>query len=247
MVNTTSGELTDVAIEASVWDLEGTCAYYKVFDKLTLPCKKTLPISPMKYPKSENAEPVYFLLLKLYKMSDNQILSRNFYWLHLPGGSYKLLEAYKKRKVSLNITSVTFIKGSSYEMNMFVENTSKKPDSRSLLYNNNVSGEHGKNDSGLLQKMLGIFPGTSTAPRVTEINGTDAGVAFFLHFSVHDSKKDEKNGEDTRILPVHYSDNYFSLVPGEVMKVTLNFEVPSGITPRIMIHGWNYEGVHIVS
>ncbi|KAI3448637.1 hypothetical protein Pfo_005302 [Paulownia fortunei] len=263
VVNTTSEELSDVAIEVSVWDLEGACPYYEVFDKLTVPSKRTVSTFEMKYPKSENPRHVYFLLLKLYKMSDYEILSRNFYWLHLLGGDYKLLEPYKKNKISLKITSLTFIRGSSYEVRMHIENTSKKPDSRSLLHNNNVLKRANRDfdmplseavicvsdrekEHSLFQKMLKNFLMKASGVQVAEINGTETGVAFFLHFSVHASKKDQKDGEDTRILPVHYSDNYFSLVPGEVMTVSLNFEAPQGITPCVTIHGWNYQGGHTV-
>lgn len=262
VVNTTSKELSDVAIESSVWDLEGACLYYEVLEKLTIPSKKTVSISEMKYPKSDNSKPVYFLLLKLYKREDYRLLSRNFYWLHLTGGDYKLLEPYKKNKVSLKITSMTYITGSSYEIRMNVENTSKKPDSRTLLHNI-VLEKHRDGDSdmqsegvhcvpereherGLLQKVLQFISTNRSDMKVTEINGAGIGVAFFLHFSVHASNKDNKEGEDTRILPVHYSDNYFSLVPGELMTITLNFEVPPGVTPRITLHGWNYDGGHTV-
>lgn len=254
VVNTTPENLSDVAIEVSVWDLEGACPYYEVFDSLTIPPKKTLPTYEMKYPKSENAKAVYFLLLKLYRKSDNTIISRNFYWLHLPGGDYKLLEPYKKNKIPIKIMSLTLIRGSSYEIRMHIQNTSKKPDSISPLNNNNVSmncntdfgmpsSEKGRSWFG---KMLNNFSTKGNGARVAEINGTDSGVAFFLHFSVHASKEDRKEGEDTRILPVHYSDNYFSLVPGEVMSVKLKFEVPQGITPRVSLRGWNYEGGYTV-
>ncbi|KAH6805791.1 glycoside hydrolase family 2 protein [Perilla frutescens var. frutescens] len=252
VVNTTSEDLSDVAIEVSVWDLEGACQYYEVFDKLTVPSKRTMPTFEMKYPKSENPKPVYFLLLKLYKTSDYEILSRNFYWLHLPGGDYKLLEPYKKRQIPLKITSLTFILGSSYEVRMHIENTSKKPDSRSLLQSNNNSDaplwpdREKKQKQSLFQKVLKNFSPKSNGVRVAEIDGTETGVAFFLQLSVHASKKDKKDGEDTRILPVHYSDNYFSLVPGEVLTVTLNFEVSEGITPRVMINGWNYQSGYTV-
>ncbi|KAF6174361.1 hypothetical protein GIB67_027832 [Kingdonia uniflora] len=59
-----------------------------------------------------------------------------------------------------------------------------------------------------------------------ETNGTDSGVAFFLHFLVYTTKKDKQEGKDTRILPVHYSDNYFSLVPGETTTIN-SFEICS--------------------
>ncbi|KAJ6694323.1 hypothetical protein OIU85_005046 [Salix viminalis] len=164
VVNTLSEQLSDVAIEASVWDLEGTCPYYVVHEKLSVPSKKTVPIFEMKYPKSKNPKPVYFLLLKLYKMSDYGVISRNF--LLVASAWWRL--------------------------------------------------QTGKDDD--LQ--------------VSEINGSDEGVAFFLYFSVHASKPGHKEGEDSRILPVHYSDNYFSLVPGEVMPIKISFEVPPGVTPH---------------
>lgn len=264
VVNTLSEQLSDVAIEASVWDLEGTCPYYVVHEKLSVPSKKTVPILEMKYPKSKNPKPVYFLLLKLYNMSDYGVISRNFYWLHLPGGDYKLLEPYRKKRVPLKIRSTTFIKGSIYEMEMHVENKSKKPDSKSLTYKNNFvtrigdgdfdmasvepvnSAAEEKQEASLFQRIYRRFSGETDDLQVSEINGSDEGVAFFLYFSVHASEPGHKEGEDTRILPVHYSDNYFSLVPGEVMPIKISFEVPPGVTPRIRLHGWNYHSGHKV-
>lgn len=245
VVNTTSDNLSDVAIEVSVWDLKGACQYYEVFDKLAAPSKKTTPTFEMKYPKSENPEPVYFLLLKLYRMSDDDILSRNFYWLHLPGGDYKLLEPYRERRVPLKVTSLTFIRGSSFEVRMHIENTSKKPDSRSLRHGNRNldtslwSERERKHKQSLFWKMVKHFSPKDNGARVVEIHGSEAGVAFFVQLSVHASVKDKNDGEDARILPVHYSDNYFSLVPGEVMSVILNFDVPEGVTPHVVINGWN--------
>ncbi|RVW53463.1 Mannosylglycoprotein endo-beta-mannosidase [Vitis vinifera] len=244
-------------IEASVWDLEGTCPYYKVYDKLSVPPKKTVPIIEMKYPKSKNPKAVYFLLLKLYNMSNYGILSRNFYWLHLSGGDYKLLEPYRSKKIPLKITSKVFITGSTYEIQMHVQNTSKKPDSLSLIYKNNFIVRNGDGDYdttaaepvhsrmeekhgvGVLQRICSRFSKEAAGLKVVQMNGADVGVAFFLHFSVHVSKKEHKAGEDTRILPVHYSDNYFSLVPGETMPITITFEVPPGVTPRVTLNGWN--------
>ena len=93
-----SKELSNIAIAASVWDLEATCPYYKVFENFAAPAKKTVPIVAMKYPKSKNPKPVFFFLLKLYHTSDSGILSWNLYWLHQCGGDYKLLEPYRRKK-----------------------------------------------------------------------------------------------------------------------------------------------------
>ncbi|PQQ06518.1 mannosylglycoprotein endo-beta-mannosidase [Prunus yedoensis var. nudiflora] len=257
-------ELSDVAIEASVWDLEGTCPYYIAHEKVSKPPKRTVPIAEMKYPKSKNPRPVYFLLHKLYHMSDYRIISRNFYWLHLSGGDYKLLEPYRKKTVPLKVTSQVSIKGTTYEMHMRIQNKSKKPVPKSLTYQNNFTTKQGDGDFdvasvesthdgadrelevGWFRKISRHFTKENGGLRVAEINGNDTGVAFFLHFSVHGLKTDHKEGEDTKILRVHYSDNYFSLVPGEAMPIKISFEVPPGVTPRVTLDGWNYHGVHTV-
>ncbi|CAL1393459.1 unnamed protein product [Linum trigynum] len=277
VVNTLPNDLSDVAIEASVWDLEGTSPYYKVYEDLSIPSKKTTRIAEMTYPKSKNPKPAYFLLLKLYNKSDYNILSRNFYWLHLPGGDYKSLEPFRKKKIPLELTTQTFITGTTYEMEVLVQNRSKKPDpSRHLTDQNNfvtkiqhmaagddydstselqpaITNPQENDDDwtrkgGFFRSMSRIFSSETdgNSMRVCEVHGSDVGVAFFLQFSVHAAKEKYQEGEDTRILPVHYSDNYFSLVPGEQMRIKLSFVVPPGVTPRVILHGWNFPGGHVV-
>lgn len=232
-----------------------------VFDNLSIPPKKTEPIAEMKYPKSKNPKPVYFLLLKLFDASNHGIFSRNFYWLYLSGGNYKPLESsYREKKVPLKIKSKAYVEGSTYELEMSIENTSKNPNSdNSILLNNNFvkkeldltldeSGSGRRVESGFFNRVRGCF--SKDDLREVTVNGGDEGVAFFLHFSVHDMKKDSshvsKEGDDTRILPVHYSNNYFSLVPGEVMPIKISFEAPIGVSPRVVLDGWNQCGAHVV-
>ncbi|KAI0497438.1 hypothetical protein KFK09_020663 [Dendrobium nobile] len=241
VVNTTSDELSDVSVEASVWDLDGKCPYYNVTEKLFIPSKKVFPVVEMKYPTSKNAKPVYFLLLKLFRLSDTSIISRNFYWLHQPDTNYNILEPYRAKKVPLKITSQTFITGSSYKIQMSVLNITKNSNSLDQV----KEPEAARFKSGVLSR---IFSGLQVSrsehgSRVFEVAGSDTGVAFFLHFSVHDGTAvDEATNGDTRILPVHYSDNYFSLVPGESTTINISFEVPQGVTPRVVLQGWNYHG-----
>ncbi|KAF9618828.1 hypothetical protein IFM89_002696 [Coptis chinensis] len=264
VVNTTSDQLSGIAVEVSVWDLDGKCPYYKVTEKLSVPAKRTQTIIEMKYPKSKNPKPLYFLLLKLFRTSDFGILSRNFYWLHLKGGDYKLLEPYRTKKIPLKITSNIFIEGSKYEIQMKVQNKNENPNSTKLNLKNHIRSVQGNNDDninalepsqgiseehcevGLLRRMYRCFSRENNGLRTVETNGTDLGIAFFLHFSVHATKKDKQEGEDTRILPVHYSDNYFSLVPGETLPISISFEAPSGVTPRVTLHGWNYRAGHTI-
>lgn len=147
-----------------------------------------------------------------------------------------------------------------YEIEMHVHNTLKQPgltNSRTST-NNFVKSddvESIKSDDVYRKPELGLFRRVKSyllkedgdiGKAVTVVNGDDEGVAFFLHFSVHGITADPKEGEDTRILPVHYSDNYFSLVPGEVMQIKMSFEVPRGVSPRVTLNGWNYHSAHIV-
>ncbi|XP_042408097.1 mannosylglycoprotein endo-beta-mannosidase-like [Zingiber officinale] len=254
VVNTTSAELSNLAIEVSVWDLEGGCPFYKVTETIVVPPKQVVEVVKLKYPDSKNARPVYFLLLKLFRVLDSAILSRNFYWLHLPGKDFRLLEPYREKRVPLEITSEVLISGPTYKVNMRLKNLSKS--SRSLICKTMDDKKDGfsdldtstefmtseQNQCGILRRFSGAlgFSRPVNAPIVVEVNGEDSGIAFFLHFSVHAAREVQRKFEDTRILPVHYSDNYFSLVPGETMNVTIDFEVPSGVTPRITLSGWNY-------
>ncbi|XP_010528880.1 PREDICTED: mannosylglycoprotein endo-beta-mannosidase [Tarenaya hassleriana] len=243
VVNTSSKELSGLAIEASVWDLDGNCPYNKVFEKFTVPAKKVVQISEFKYPKSENRKPVYFLLLQLYNVPD-KVISRNFYWLCLSGGDYTLLEPYKKKQIPLKITSKAVItKGSNYELEINVQNMSRKSSFRTYPDGNFLEDEI-KHRPGLLQRFVSRHVSTKAnhGVNVVEVSGSDSGVAFFLRFSVIDSLKQEQSteGQDTRILPVHYSDNYFSLVPGESLSFSISFGAPPGAKPQVILHGWNY-------
>lgn len=66
---------------------------------------------------------------------------------------------------------------------------------------------------------------------VTLKNPPTNTVAFFNRVTLVDANKKE------RILPVFYSDNYFSIVPGGEKKVTIDYE--SSATPLIIVEGQN--------
>lgn len=66
---------------------------------------------------------------------------------------------------------------------------------------------------------------------VTLTNQVNNPVAFFNRVTLVDANKKE------RILPVFYSDNYLSILPGGEKKITIDYE-PSA-TPLITVEGWN--------
>ena len=73
---------------------------------------------------------------------------------------------------------------------------------------------------------------------VTVLNHGDS-----VAFMVHPRLTRGKDGED--VVPVFWSDNYFSLLPGERKSVTARFDSSSlaGATPELVVDGWNLEPV----
>lgn len=71
---------------------------------------------------------------------------------------------------------------------------------------------------------------------VSAVNHGDT-VAFLIHPRLTRGK----GGEDA--VPVFWSDNYFSLLPGEKRSVTVRFDSSSlaGTTPELVVDGWNLE------
>jgi hypothetical protein len=78
------------------------------------------------------------------------------------------------------------------------------------------------------------FTGTGKARiTVTLRNPANGPVAFFNRVSLVDAKTKQ------RLLPVFYSDNYFSILPGESKTVTLDYTPRAGETPMVSVRGWN--------
>jgi hypothetical protein len=79
----------------------------------------------------------------------------------------------------------------------------------------------------------------STAPGkvdVTLSNPAGAPVAFFNRLALVNPATQQ------RILPVFYSDNYVSVLPGESRTITLDYTpTPGGPAPLVSVEGWNVE------
>src|ERR1700754_1437554 len=76
---------------------------------------------------------------------------------------------------------------------------------------------------------------TQSRLTVTLRNPANGPVAFFNRVSLVDAKTKQ------RLLPVFYSDNYFSILPGESKTVTLDYKPHTGETPMVSVRGWNVE------
>jgi len=62
-------------------------------------------------------------------------------------------------------------------------------------------------------------------------------LAFMIHLKVKNSNA--AVNEDGEFLPVIWSDNYFSLLPGEKREVTATYTLPRHAKPTVEVSGWN--------
>ena len=107
------------------------------------------------------------------------------------------------------------------------------------------------------QKDFGDLTGLNNLPKAkvaitkaTRVTGSEhrMTVSVVNHgnsvaFMIHPRLTRDKGGED--VVPVFWSDNYFSLLPGEKKSVTVRFDSSSlrGATPELVVDGWNLEPV----
>jgi hypothetical protein len=71
---------------------------------------------------------------------------------------------------------------------------------------------------------------------VTLSNPAGGPVAFFNRLSLVDAKTKK------RILPVFYSDNYVSVLPGETRTITMEYTAEAGeAAPVVSVEGWNVD------
>ena len=105
------------------------------------------------------------------------------------------------------------------------------------------------------QKDFGDLTGLNTLPKAkltitksTRSNGSNQWMTVSVvnngaavAFMVHPRLTRGKGGED--VVPVLWSDNYFSLLPGEKKSVTVQFDSSSlaGATPQLVVDGWNLD------
>ncbi len=82
-----------------------------------------------------------------------------------------------------------------------------------------------------------LHPGGSSHQMTVSVVNHGAGIAFLVNLRLTRGKSGDT------LVPVFWSDNYFSLLPGEKKSVTVQFESSSlaGAVPELLVDGWNVE------
>jgi beta-galactosidase/beta-glucuronidase len=104
----------------------------------------------------------------------------------------------------------------------------------------NYSSLTSMNKVTLTGKLVKSAQGSTRTIQVKISNPTN-DVALMIRLKVL------KNTSNERVLPVFYSDNYFSLLPNESKTVTLEFDSKylSGEQAKVMVEGWNINGFEV--
>jgi exo-1,4-beta-D-glucosaminidase len=105
------------------------------------------------------------------------------------------------------------------------------------------------------QKEFGDLTGLNSLPKVRvaitksmQGSGSNSSVTVVAEnkgdsvaFMVHPRLTRGKGGDD--VTPIFWSDNYFSLLPGEKKAVTARFDAAAlhGASPELLVEGWNVE------
>ena len=77
---------------------------------------------------------------------------------------------------------------------------------------------------------------TPGGPRVTvKVQNRSKTLAFQVHLGIR------RKGEDSEVLPVTWTDNYFELLPGESREATAEFLSVLQGSPELVVSGWNVE------
>ena len=82
-----------------------------------------------------------------------------------------------------------------------------------------------------------ILSNAPTHRMTVSVANNGASIAFMVHLRLTRGK----GGDD--VVPIFWSDNYFSLLPGEKKSVTVQFESSSlaSAVPELVVDGWNVE------
>ena len=88
-----------------------------------------------------------------------------------------------------------------------------------------------------LQTMEKVAPIVKIKKNTVEIKNSTSNIALMIRLKLLD-----KNNE--RILPVFWSDNYFSLLPYETKNIIFDFNLEAEI-PHLVLEGWNVEKMEI--
>jgi exo-1,4-beta-D-glucosaminidase len=90
---------------------------------------------------------------------------------------------------------------------------------------------------------LSIIKSLETAGTVSVLTVVAENRSNSIAFMVHPRVTRGKGGDD--VTPIFWSDNYFSLLPGERKSVTARFDSSSsqGAAPELVVEGWNVDPI----
>jgi beta-galactosidase/beta-glucuronidase len=222
VINNRPDALTDATARLRIFNLDGSVAYEHEY-KVTAAADKATSLGAVEFPATVSQ--VHFLKLELMDATGKE-LSDNFYWRATPGpGGDVQAQGTKSQEASPEGAQA---QGAASE--------AVKPEVAK------AEATDPQDDYTAMETMPKVVLGAEvsradangkTVVTVT-LHNTTAHVAVMAHVQLR-----RKSGE--RVLPVFYSDNYISLVPGESRTITMEAAESDlkGEDALVVLDGWN--------
>jgi mannosylglycoprotein endo-beta-mannosidase len=225
IVNNTFRTQRDLMMQVRVIDMAGKSRLLsqQFFEVGPTVAKNYLPIGHgIDHMRSKEG---LFLSLRLVN-TKQQIVSDNLYWLPDSTGNYSGLQHIARAALTVEATRVGAPASSTGPEEATSRTSARQADPSQTTAAQPASARASTTSTQP--------PPATTRISVTLRNPADGPLAFFNRVSLVDPVTKQ------RLLPVFYSDNYVSVLPGESKTITLDYTpLPGAATPQISIKGWN--------
>ena len=215
VVNSTYEALKGMKVSAKIYNID---AKEKASKNATLDVAADSSPKAFELPTPEGLSTTYFLKLQLHDAA-GKLVSDNFYWLS---------------------TKVDTLDWAARSDTVYTP----QRDFADLAGLNSLPKQN------LVISSLGPYKAAESTLITVTVQNKGDGVAFMVHPRLIRKKGTYLStgdplhmGED--VVPVFWSDNYFSLLPGEKKSVSVTFDPASlaGAEPQIVVDGWNLDVV----
>ena len=218
----------------TLYNLDGHIALQRQYDVAAPPSLVTSLgqlAGPGQVAPPTPVSPIHFTRLEL-RDSTGKLLSSNFYWQADPEHPDDLTALDKLAPITLEAKATRTTAAGNCLLTVTLHNpgTQVALMAHLQLHRNITPGQNARTTE----------PDTQTNPtNPTATTGTTGAT----------TQTGQSTTTDTRVLPVYYSDNYVSLVPGETRTITLEAAEADlhGDTPLILIDGYNITGATFTS
>jgi beta-mannosidase len=231
IVNSTPNSLDNATAKIAVYNLDSSLAYTTSMPVTAKPDSAT-DLGEIAFPKTIST--VHFVKLTLLDHKGHT-LSDNFYWrTSAPPAPLPTFGRRPPTQPGVTAPAPTLAQIAAYQALM---NAPPTPEAIWESAGDDFSDLNTMPTVGLGIDAHQTFISANKMLVTVQVTNNTKTIALMAHLQLRKSKTQE------RVLPVFYSDNFFSLVPGESKSINIEAQTSDlgNGTPEIAVDGWNVE------